>query len=208
MPRHIHFPALLSAVALVGGSATPLLAQARDTRPIYAYAALTPPGDPAPTFRLPALNGDTISVQHLKGHPTILALWSLNCGASRRVLQSVRQLQVDYASRGVAVVLVADDAAEPLRQLLDSAGVPWRTSLPVAVADGQLQHIFDRSRQAPERLTRRVEFALPGFLVLDADGRVAGRSVGVSRDEIRAGDVRLAAIRRMVDSVLASPAKR
>lgn len=207
MWRPVQLPALLSTLLLVTISAATVSAQARDTRPIYAYAALTRPGEPVPEFRLPTLDGGMISARALEGHPAILALWSLNCGASRSVLQAVRQLQADYNERGVTVVLVADDAAEPLRQMLDSANVPWRTSLRVAVADGRLQQIFDESRKAPERLTRRVEFALPGFLVLDAKGHVAGRTVGVARDELRAGGVRLAYVRKMIDSVIVTPGK-
>lgn len=168
-----------------------------DDRPLAAYAALPAPGAPVPEFALPALAGDSVRSAALRGAPTVLALWSTDCGASRLALQAIGRLHDRYATQGVHVVLLADDD-DPvrLRTILDSA----RIALPTAWAAGTLRRRFDRSRQATERTQYRVAFALPSFLVLDGEGAVVARTAGVEWEEPR-----LRGLRQVVDSMLAIP---
>lgn len=48
----------------------------------------------------------------------------------------------------------------------------------VGSAGGRLDRYFDRSAKAPERAGYRVEFVLPSFLLLDAEGRIVRRAFG------------------------------
>lgn len=68
---------------------------------------------------------------------------------------------------------------------------------PIALAGETLMATFTRDQSV---LPWRKTFALPTFLVLDADGRVAYRQIGVEQDAAR----RLARVRAAVDSLLAS----
>ena len=171
---------------------------ALDDRPIYALAALPSIGTAMTQFRLPTLRGDTVSLDRYRGQQVVLALWSLHCSVSRAALAGIERLHRDYAARGVQVVLLADDDDTiGLRRAIDSADV----TLPVAFADGALRRIFDRSRTAPERATKRVKFGLPSFLVVDATGRVQYRETGVPLTEFHAGNVSLRALRSALDSL-------
>lgn len=151
-------------------------------------------GAPVPAFDLPLLSGGRISPAQLAGTPAVLALWGTDCSASRLALQGLEAVQRDYAARGVRVLVVADDGdRQHLRAFMDSAGV----SLPVAYATGELHDIFDAERRPWEN-----SFGLPSWLVLHADGRVAGRALGVPRDEVERGQVRLGNVRQTLDRAL------
>ena len=60
------------------------------------------------------------------------------------------------------------------------------TTRETPMAHGTLKHIFDQSSTAPESRTSRVEFVLPAYVVVNRDGRVAGRSWGPETQPIKA----------------------
>ena len=181
------------AAAVIG------IRDALDDRPNYAVAALPSIGTTLPSFRLPTLHHDTVSLDRFRGQPVVFALWSQQCSVSRAALAGVERLHRDYAQRGVTVVLLADDGdTTALRRTMHSAGV----TLPVAYADGHLRRMFDRSRSAPERDTHRIKFGLPSFLIVDATGRVQYRETGVPMTEFHSGKVSLRTLRAALDSLL------
>lgn len=158
-----------------------------------AYAALPPEGAPVPAFSFPALGAGQASDQALRGAPAVLALWSSGCMASREAMQAIEQLRIAYASRGVRVLVLADDRTSvPVQRLLDSAAIKF----PVGIAGGQLDATFARASRLPWR--RRI--ALPSFLVLDATGRVVHRAVGIELEP----SMRLENVRRVLDMLLVS----
>jgi hypothetical protein len=108
-------------------------------------------------------------------------------------LQGLASIEKDYASRGVRVIVLADDAdAKQLQAVMDAAKV----KLPVAYASGNLDDIFDANRQLWEKT-----FALPSFLILDEKGRVAAKDFGVPLDEVEKRSVRLQSVRNSLDRV-------
>lgn len=180
MPR---VPALLLFCGLLAGC---------DSRAMFDR--LPAVGATVPAFNLPTLAGGRVSPARLAGSPVVLALWSTDCSASRLALQGLEAVQRDYASKGVRVLVVADDSdAEHLRAFMDSAGV----SLPVAYASGELHNLFD-----PDRRLWQKSFGLPSWLVLDAQGRIAERTLGVPLAEADAEQVRLANVRDAIDRAL------
>lgn len=155
------------ALALLG-----LLLASCDDRPISASAALPQVGAPVPQFDLPLMTGGRISADDLRGQPSLVALWSTHCSQSRRIkaaLDSIADARPD-----LNVLVIAGDSEADVRAYADSAGM----SLQTAAAGGQMQEIFDFSEQAPERDSLRVAFALPSFVVVNRDGRVAARYGG------------------------------
>lgn len=196
---------LLLAVSVVFAIATVsafVVRDAFDRRPNYAVAALPVPGSRLPQIRLPMLSGDTMTAETYRGQPAVYALWSLDCGVSRAALAGIEQLRLDYAKRGVAVVLLADDGDTiALRRTMSAAQV----ALPIAYANGTLRRLFDNGKHAPERKHYRVQFGLPSFLVVDAKGVVTHRETGIPLDEIRSQRVRLTGVRAKVESMLVEP---
>ena len=164
----LNFPHLRRSMLLVGAlplavAATVAARHAFDNRPINAVAALPAPGSLIPDFHFQLLGGDSITSESMRGRVTVLAIWSLECGVSQRALVGIDKLRRDYMQRNVKVVILADDGdSTALRAALEQAHV----ETPLAIANGRLRRVFDRSRHAPERQSYRVRFGMPGFLVL------------------------------------------
>lgn len=143
-----------------------------------ACDALPPEGADVPAFDFRRVDGGRSSAAQLRGRPAVLALWSSTCSSSRDSLAAIAALQARYGSRGVQFVIIADDAdPAPVTRVLDSAGV----ELPVALAEGRLTATFAPNRRWPWQ----PGVALPSFLVLDAEGRIRRRIVGLEADSSR-----------------------
>jgi hypothetical protein len=171
------------------------LGACRDHRVIQPTLALSRPGESVPTFKLPLRDSGYIASTDLRGRPTVLFLWSTHCPTSRRALAEYRDLLRRYSARA-EVILLSDDASKRELALLPSVLADSAVGGRVALARGTLTNLFDRSSTAPERDTARVEFVLPAYLLIDSNGRVAGRSWGPDA----------AVIRAKLDSLLALPA--
>lgn len=152
-----------------------LVSACRDHRIIQPTLALPRPGEPVPAFALTLRDSGRLASTDLPGKPSVLFLWSTHCPTSRRALAEYRALQTAYSDRAT-IVLLSDDASEAELTLLPKVLADSGISGHVALARGRLAELFDRSRTAPERDTARISFVLPGYLVLDRDGRVAARS--------------------------------
>jgi len=140
-----------------------------------ALAALPAEGSPLPPFTLAQLDGWRISSTDLRGQPTVVALWSSTCGASQKALAGLAALHDEYAARGVRVLVLAEDAsARDVQTVLDRAGL----RVPVALAAGQLNALLGPSRRWPWQ----AGVSLPSFLVVDRDGIVRHRIVGIEEE--------------------------
>lgn len=140
-----------------------------------AEASLPAVGTALPSFSLKLLDGRLVTSVDLQGRPSVVALWSSTCGSSRAALASIAALHRDYADRGLRVLVLADDAsAETVRAVLDSAAL----DVPMAIAAGQIDHLFARSKRWPWQKG----VALPSFLVVDSAGTVRRRVVGIEQD--------------------------
>jgi thiol-disulfide isomerase/thioredoxin len=156
------------------------------------YNALPSVGNAVPAFRYVALDGSVLTPASLRGKPTVIALWSTSCTASRLALASIIALHAEYAASGVRVVILADDrdaatVAATVRQP--------REAMPVALAANSLMDTFTHDQSI---LPWRKAFALPTFLVLDTDGTIVYRQIGIERDASQ----RLVGVRARVDSLL------
>ena len=156
------------------------------------YAALPAVGAPVPAFRYATTDGAMLDPAALRGRPAVVALWASTCSASRLALESLGALHREYASRKAAVVILADDHE---RAAVDSLMAAVRATAPVALAGETLMATFTHDQSV---LPWRKAFALPTFLVLDAEGRVVYRQIGVEQDATH----RLARVRAVMDSLL------
>jgi len=157
------------------------------------YAALPVVGSPVPSFRYPTTSGAMLDPAALHGRPALVALWSSSCSASRLALKSLGAFHREYASRGAAVVILADDHQ---RAAVDPLLAATNLTAPVALAGGTLMATFTHDQSV---IPWRKAFALPTFLVLDAEGRVVYRQVGVEQEAAH----RLKRVRAALDGLLA-----
>ena len=149
-----------------------------------AEEALPDVGSALPVFSLAQLDGRRVSERDLQGQPTVIALWSSTCGASRAALAGIAALHFEYANRGLRVLVLADDSsAAAVQSVLDSAGL----DVPVALASGKIDRLFAPSKRWPWQKG----VALPSFLVVDSTGVVKRRVVGIEQNPaMRMGRVR------------------
>jgi len=156
-----------------------------------ALDVLPAEGSVLPSFSFEQLDGSRVTAADLRGQPTVLALWSSTCGKSRMALAGIAALHGEYASRGVRVLVLANDAsARAVQSVVDSAGV----TVPMALAAGEITRVFAPS----ERWPWQGGVALPSFLVLDRDGVVRHRVIGIEADPAR----RMERVRQALASLL------
>jgi peroxiredoxin len=156
-----------------------------------AEDALPAVGAALPAFSLVQLGGRRVSAADLQGQPSVVALWSSTCGASRAALAGIATLHREYADRGLRVLVLADDSsAAAVQAVLDSAAL----DVPLALANGQIDRLFAPAKRWPWQKG----VALPSFLVVDAAGIVRRRVIGVEQDPA----VRMQRVRRAVSELL------
>ncbi|MGE0438991.1 MAG: TlpA family protein disulfide reductase [Gemmatimonadales bacterium] len=154
-----------------------------------AYDRLPPEGARLPPFEFPSLDGTTLTSSALTGRPVVLALWSTTCGASRQALAAILTLRAEYEPRGIDVILVADDRdPSTVTDVLSSV----EGQVPTVLASGAIARVFGQTSRWPWQ-----GLALPSFLVLDANGVVRRRVVGVEADSTK----RLDRVRHAVDAL-------
>jgi AhpC/TSA family len=152
-----------------------------------AHATLPAIGAAVPEFSYAGLDAGTVSSASLRGAPSVIALWSSTCPASRDALSAIVALHAALAEDGIRVVLLANDTTvAALRAMRADFG-----AVPVALAAGALQEVFSHTRLGPWRRA----LGLPAFLVLDRASIVRYRQVGVEQSPVD----RLVEVRRQVD---------
>jgi len=140
-------------------------------REMKADAAVEPckagPGDGGlPAVTLPCLGGgDDVDLSTLRG-PLVINLWASNCGPCVKEMPALQQFHERYGDRvGVLGIDFVDTQPEAALALMARTGATYPS---LADPGGTL---YDE---------RDLELGqgLPQFLLLDADGEVAGRAAG------------------------------
>ena len=161
---------LFVAAALV---ALPLVA--RDVRAVDV-------GDKAPAFALPTAQGETVSLEKLRGRVVYVDFWASWCGPCRRSFPWMNEMQQRYSDRGVTIVAInvdkrREDADRFLRQYPASFAV-----------------VYDAAGATPAAYDVK---AMPSSYVVDRDGRIAAIEHGYRDDRGAELDAK---IRSMVDA--------
>lgn len=144
------------------------------------------PGNPAPAFAAPTLDGDTVSLASLRGSPVLLNVWATWCPPCRAELPALQKLQDDFAAEGLRVIAVSIDgrgAAPDVKQFAENHGLRL-----------MILHDPDETITQSFRLT-----GVPHSFLIAPDGTITEKWVG----EIDAGSE---AIRAPVRRLLANAA--
>jgi thiol-disulfide isomerase/thioredoxin len=162
--------ALACAVAIVatdGAPGLPLaarLAGAGETaNPAVVLKFVNNPA-PVPAFSLRSLSGATLEPSLWRGKVVILNFWATWCGPCRYEIPELKQLQKEFPNTLQVVGLSVDEApAGEVKSFVAATGMNY----PVGIADDQLQAKFGGI------------LALPTSFVLDREGRVVQKHVGL-----------------------------
>jgi len=131
--------------------------------------------DPAPAFSLKDLGGKDLRVEAYRGKVVLLNFWATWCGPCREEIPGLIALQKHYAEKLQIIGLVVDEDDEKnVRDVMQAEGINY----PVAVAD----------------MKTRVDYggimALPTMFLINAEGRVVQKHVGLFNPALYETEIR------------------
>jgi peroxiredoxin len=182
--------ALIAVALLVAGCGGSAEAEAGSV-PEAGYVAgdgsivLVPPSErvAAPDVVGPTLDGETFRLADHRGDVVVLNVWASWCAPCRAEAPTLAALSEELQAQGVTFVgLDTRDSDASARAFIDRFGIEYAN---VIDRDGQLQLLF--SDTLPPQ-------AIPSTLVIDREGRVAGRVLGKASES---------ALRGMIEPILA-----
>jgi len=130
---------------------------------------------PAPDLVGQTLDGEEFRLADHRGDVVVLNVWASWCAPCRAEAPGLAALATEYEGSGVQFVgLDTRDSDIPARSFVERFGIPYPN---VIDRDGRLQLLFVDS--LPPQ-------AIPSTIVIDPQGRVAGRALGkVSESSLR-----------------------
>jgi cytochrome c biogenesis protein CcmG, thiol:disulfide interchange protein DsbE len=121
--------------------------------------------DLAPGFELKDLEGQPVSLGEAKGKVVLLNFWATWCGPCRAEIPDLVDLQKRYADKLEIIALATEeDDADEVRRFVERSGINYR----VAMAPEDVVHAYGGIA------------ALPTSFVIDAQGRVVQKHVGLN----------------------------
>lgn len=131
--------------------------------------------DPAPDFQLKDLAGKDLSLASVHGKVILLNFWATWCGPCRAEIPSLIELQNRYKDRLLIIGLVVDDDdPDAVKQVVDSEGINY----PVALASDNIRIAYGGIP------------ALPTVFVINSDGRIVQKHVGLFSPALYETEVR------------------
>jgi cytochrome c biogenesis protein CcmG/thiol:disulfide interchange protein DsbE len=171
---------VLTAAVLMGGCGRTQTAHAdavhtrQDTADANVIRFVKNP-DAAPAFQLNDLNGKPVSLAGAKGKIVLLNFWATWCGPCRAEIPDLVDLQKRYADKFEIIALATDeDDPDEVRRFVLQSGINYRVAM---------------SSDAVRRDYGGIA-ALPTSFVIDPEGRIVQKHVGLNDPSIYELEVR------------------
>jgi len=171
---------VLTAAVLMGGCGRTQTAHAdavhtrQDTADANVIRFVKNP-DAAPPFQLNDLNGKPVSLAEAKGKIVLLNFWATWCGPCRAEIPDLVDLQKRYADKFEIIALATDeDDPDEVRRFVLQSGINYRVAM---------------SSDAVRRDYGGIA-ALPTSFVIDPEGRIVQKHVGLNDPSIYELEVR------------------
>jgi thiol-disulfide isomerase/thioredoxin len=158
---------LFLAPALAGAQA----AAPQDNQPVVRFVRNP---DPAPDFKLTALDGKPLTIAALEGKVVFLNFWATWCGPCRAEIPDLIALQDRYKGRLQIIGLNVDDEQADIQKYVEETGINY----PVAMTSNDVRTQFGGIP------------ALPTSFVLDTAGRVVQKHVGLWNPAVYETEIR------------------
>jgi len=131
--------------------------------------------DPAPDFKVKDLDGKDLSLEAVKGKVVLLNFWATWCGPCRAEIPSLIALQERYKDRlQIIGMIVDDDDEKAIREVVKDESINY----PVALTT------------LPVRLAYDGVTALPTVFIINTEGRVVQKHVGLFNPALYETEVR------------------
>ncbi len=144
----------------------------QDNRPVIRFVQNP---DPAPDFKLTALDGKLVTLAGVRGKVVLLNFWATWCGPCRAEIPDFVDLQDRYKDRLQIIGLnVDDDDAAEIQKYVDETGINY----PVAMTSNEIRSQYGGIP------------ALPTSFVLDTEGRVVQKHVGLWNPAVYETEIR------------------
>jgi len=131
--------------------------------------------DPAPEFAVKGIDGSTVNLAGARGKVVLLNFWATWCGPCRMEVPDLVELQRKYQDGLQVIGLVIDDADE---DAVRKFAKRYSINYPVAMATDEMRFQFGG---VP---------ALPTSFIIDAEGRVVQKHIGLRDPELYEMEVR------------------
>jgi len=125
-------------------------------------------GKPAPAFKMKDLNGKVLTNQSLKGKVVVLDFWATWCGPCKKASPTMQKLHEAFGKKGVVVI-----GAETMENGAPSGAKKY-------AAEHHYTYTFTTDNDA---ITTQLGIAaIPAFVIIGKDGKVARTETGVPSD--------------------------
>jgi len=131
--------------------------------------------DAAPAFAVKGIDGSTVNLAGARGKVVLLNFWATWCGPCRMEVPDLVELQKKYQDRLQVIGLVVDDADE---DAVRKFAKRYSINYPVAMASDEMRIQFGGVPQ------------LPTSFIIDAQGRVVQKHIGLRDPELYELEVR------------------
>jgi thiol-disulfide isomerase/thioredoxin len=170
VPRRFWGVVLVCALAGLGVALLPM--ESRSQLPVIRFVRNP---DPAPDFKTKVLNGNDLSLDAYKGKVVLLNFWATWCGPCRAEIPTLVELQSRYKDQMQVIGMTVDvDDEDDVRAVIKDEGINY----PVAVSSNDV------------RLAYGGIAALPTLFVIDTDGKVVQKHVGLYNPVLYETEVR------------------
>src|SRR5215472_11753174 len=178
--KSVWLPLLLSGALFAAGcgrsetthaDSTAAKPEAQDSEPIRFVKN----PDVAPGFELKDLEGKPVSLEEAKGKVVLLNFWATWCGPCRAEIPDLVDLQKRYREKLEIIALATEeDDADQVRRFVLHSGINYRVAM------------------APDDVVRDYGgvAALPTSFVIDREGRVVQKHVGLNDPTIYERELR------------------
>lgn len=120
-------------------------------------------GDTAPAFQLQNLEGQSVSLQSLRGKPVLINFWTSSCGPCIQEMPYLQEIYEDWSEKGLALLAInVGDSPSTIKEFLQS----HQLSLPVLL-DGEGYVSFKYN-----------VFAFPVTFFIDKEGVISRKVMG------------------------------
>jgi peroxiredoxin len=128
-------------------------------------APVLKPGSPAPDFQLKDLDGQSVSLSGLQGHPVMLNFWATSCGYCRTEMPFIQEAYEDEEWREQGLVILAvnlGDSPAAADKFMEDNGLSFTVLLDTQASLAQDYNIY----------------GIPVTYLIDKNGIIIDRKLG------------------------------